>query len=586
MKKNVFDISIGTCTQSFSNKKGTESKPGSSSSTARKLTYEILRPREASLGPSANFVVHRPSPMEALPSLETPRKNPIFKGGADIIDSLTKLNEFRSSSQKLLHSRREGSLGAQPQQELAKTREESCRIAAEKRSREQAFKEQIARLERDNEALRQRAEKERNGSKASLRLMDIESQNSKIIENLQTAKASLVEKERTYVERIQALKRENLALEHELFALRRKAYEGELTASKLKNIEDHLELAALETSRERKKLATLAQSQAFLAEHLQSFEGREREELAQIAQLRAEAECAREQNATLKLELAERRGERARELSLLTQQVERLSQQLSGKDEEFRLLSSQLGQSAGGEGSADEGLEELEGENLLLSQMLAKLQKKYETVHAIAHSERPPPQLSFAGRPKPRTEQKEQRREYYGDVAIDQRLILSSAEPFEQENSLGQPGGRDGHAPAAPPRRADEYNCSFKKYGGNFFGQGDSQGRTSLGQTSGEEGNVVFTPQKRELSSAKKALAHAEYSDAKGHPARAGYSPIKRVIFNQLLSDDKDFYDREIGRQKHAHDYSLQDETTFLSVDASANRPLENLFYPTSFQNC
>ena len=600
MKKNVFEISIGTPTQSFSNRKGTESKNGSSFSTARKLTHEILRPRETSLSPSNNFIVHKPLPLDSLPSLDTPRKNPIFRGGAHIIDSLTKLNEFRSSSQnsqcikaeqspmgsQTLHYSKPGSgHRGQPSLELSKGREELGRIRADKQSLEKKFKDKIQRLEEENEFLRQ---KDKSGSKVSLRLLEIENQNSKIMENIQTAKASLVEKEKNYLEKIQALKRENLALEQDLCGLRKKAYEREISCSKLKHLEDHYDLTMLEMSRQKKKIDTLSHSEQFLKEHLNSLQEREGLDSQRIAQLTSELAAFREQNARLKGEVGEMRQCQSKEYALLAQRIEEVTQKLCTKNEEVKLLTAQMhcGDSQLGESMAGEAVDALNEENLLLSQMLNNLQKKYETVHRIAHGDRSRPNLSFAEKPRPRTEQKECRKEYYGDAPIDQRLILSSTERFDHVTPglpylpplvLPQPRANPG---AVEPRE-----CSFKKYDANFF-KDDSQGATSLGQTSGEEVPVSFTPNKRDCPWEGPALAQREGSESRGLTHRAGYSPVKRVIFNQLLSDDNEFCDKETVRHRHAQDYSLQDETTLFSMDASVARPSTNLFYAQNHPRC
>lgn len=609
MKKNVFEVSIGTGTQSFSNKKGTESKQTGSPSTARKLTYDILRPREASAGPGSPFVVHRPTPLEDLPSLETPRKNPLFKVSAQVIDSLTKLNEFRSSSQKAQPVRSEPvasshqesaktreearQIAPSSQHELVKTREETRKITTKSYSQECDFKDQITRLERENENLRQKADKERTASKVSLRLIEIETQNSKIIEGLQNAKTSLIDREKTHIERIQALKRENAGLEQELFALRKKAYDCEIGCSKVKNLEDHLDLVMLEMGHEKRKIATLNQSHAFLAEQISSAQEREARELAQISALQGDFLVLKEENAKFKAERAEARERRGHELRAITDRVEQLSQQLSEKKEEARLLGSQLQESyACSSAQSRQGesvLEELDEENVLLSQMLGKLQKKYETVQRVFNSERLRSHLSFAAGPKPRTEDKDYASVSGSEASVDRRAILSSAENGAAGQSLGDscraPNSATTREHTLQQRDHGSYTCSFKKFNGDFFGKEDSYPPPTTGQGSGKDTRRAFTPRKDEFSSAKKVSLHTNSSDKFYNSRKPGCSPIKRVILNQLLSEEKGFLEKEGARQKHIRDYSLQDETTFLSMDASGPRAGENLFYPPSFQN-
>lgn len=550
MKKNVFEVSIEASSHSSSNR-----KPADSPATPRKLTYDILRPRIASPDSAPGFVVRKPKPMGALPCLETPRKG--TREPAQVIDSLTKLQDFRNSDTKRQIEDSEAKLAHR----VSELRGDLDRLRREHAFRERALKQQTEELERDNESLRQRQ-----CSKTS-RLAEIEHQNSRIIENLQSTKTSLVMKEKSYLEKIQTLKRENGTLELELFGLRCQAFDAELDSSRIKTLEEHIEIAKLELERERHKTGALRRAEMLLSQSLRG-EGVNEEEAQRMMHLRAELEKLQLENQHAKTQITELRARKVQEMGELAIRVDELLAQLPRKEDELRELKSQLRGSCvvsqPADTQLDEKIERLRNDNLLLSQLVATVDAKHEKLVTISrsHQKRGAPSVSFPREMRPRgscDRDLSERLDCPESSSKKRESKAQNARAFSQQQICSRV---DSSTPASI-----HYNGSFRRYTGSF--QLDASPIASKRDFINSQDNIECA-----LSSSRLQLT----SEKKRRPGVAASASAKKNGFNELLSDDNAYFEKASPRRRAFNEYSLQDEATVMSISTSNYQLPQNVY--------
>ena len=262
--------------------------------------------------------------------------------------------------------------------ELERTRSELRSAAEERENLVQAYEEYIEKLQRENRQLVKSGASERSEIGLSRKLVDIETQNERIMENLRSTTATLSENEKSYIGKINLLFAEKQALEQQVAQLQQKMGESVVQNSRYDKVKQQLREANLELENERERGMQLSQSEKKLQRRVDSVEAHTRERARTIASLEAELELQRQQNAQLRAELADSKQLKDGELRALNDRLEQLIALTSSKDSEIGRLRKELTRSGGARARRPEEAELARRKNAQLNQKLDDLTHKYD----------------------------------------------------------------------------------------------------------------------------------------------------------------------------------------------------------------
>lgn len=252
--------------------------------------------------------------------------------------------------------------------ELQKSKDDLKALVGERQALVQAYEDYIDRLVKENKLLATRQQE--GDSSLSKKLQDIESQNTKIMENLRATTATLSENEKNYITKINSLFSEKQALEAQVSLLQTKTQESLVQQTRFEKLKSQFSTMQSELEAEKEERAKM---------------------LRQLELARCDVTAAKQEILRLESELADCRALRDSQLQGLTKKMEQLIALVSSKEQEIGKLKKELIRSSTSFQSnltmapsskiRVEELEAVKSKNVELSQRLEELTRKYEELN-------------------------------------------------------------------------------------------------------------------------------------------------------------------------------------------------------------